>query len=413
MTTAFQPIANGIANTTPRTSPGKPAEQLRVLIVDDEESILWSLSQNLSFAQEGYTVGTAGTAEDALEMLKTTKVDVIISDLKLPGMNGLELMKAVRRISPSTRAILMTAYGNNAVLEKACDEGFIAYLEKPFSIDLLLNYINGSPQPSVKVCAELVEIDLFDILEFYSRKRLDLVLKLTAAQGEGLLALRQGTLVHAEFDKLEGAEALASIVYADHATVTSLPPELARTILESSIPTLNLTEEDIRAIKESPLPIETTRILRGQKRAAPQIDLGPVTNTDPAQVFRSTTSANRKSRQRKSSASDVNRMSMILQSEPPQADEPRIKLDDFSKEELALSPDPADPSTAEGALTPKDKQLAIRNLINAGVENFKLHNLDQARKCWLLALRLDPECPQARKNLQVLETTLLKTKTCQ
>ncbi len=70
-----------------------------------------------------------------------------------------------------------------------------------------------------------------------------------------------------------------------------------------------------------------------------------------------------------------------------------------------------DPESTTDNLSPKDRQLAVRNLITSGIENFKLHNLEQAKKCWLLALRLDPESPQAKKNLAILETTLLKTKT--
>jgi len=390
---------------------------LRILIVDDEESILWSLSQNLSFSSGGFSVGTAGSAEEALEIIRSTKVDVLISDLKLPNMNGLELMKAVRAISPQTRSILMTAYGNNSVVDRASQEGFIAYLEKPFSIDLLLNYINGPSKPTLKVSAELLDLELMDLLEFYTSRPGNAVIRISAEAGAGLLVIKEGNLVHAEFDTTEGVEALASIIYVGRAALATLPAETARTVLESTIPTLNLTRADIAAIRKSDAPIETTRILRGQAHTAPEPAVphhaatAPILHKNPSAVFRPVAEVAKTLHNRPRSSADSNRIAMILQAEQPTSDEPRISLDESAENDLALAPDPLDPESTTDNLSPKDRQLAVRNLITSGIENFKLHNLEQAKKCWLLALRLDPESPQAKKNLAILETTLLKTKT--
>lgn len=111
---------------------------LRILIVDDEESILWALSQNLALINENYVIGTATSAEEALAILNTSAVDVLITDLRLPKMDGLTLIDEARRISPETKVILMTAYGGDTIEREAQRRNVAAYIEKPFSIEVLI-----------------------------------------------------------------------------------------------------------------------------------------------------------------------------------------------------------------------------------------------------------------------------------
>ena len=129
-------------STTPRPTTGKHYQRdvspLRILIVDDEESILWALSQNLALIDDSYIIGTATSAEEALAILSTSEVNFLITDLRLPKMDGLTLIGEVQKISPDTRTVLMTAYGNEQIERQARLHSVTAYIEKPFSIDVLI-----------------------------------------------------------------------------------------------------------------------------------------------------------------------------------------------------------------------------------------------------------------------------------
>lgn len=78
-----------------------------ILVIDDEESNRLALER--IFEREGWTVRTAGDGRQGLEILREGDVGVIVSDVKMPGMGGLELLRAVRQIAPEVQVILVTA----------------------------------------------------------------------------------------------------------------------------------------------------------------------------------------------------------------------------------------------------------------------------------------------------------------
>jgi DNA-binding NtrC family response regulator len=108
----------------------------KVLIVDDEEGPRRAMQTLLSTNKE-LTIQTAESAFQALELLKASPFDLVITDIRMPGMDGLELLKEIKTLSPDTMVILMTGYGT---LENAIDAirgGAYDYLTKPFRLDEL------------------------------------------------------------------------------------------------------------------------------------------------------------------------------------------------------------------------------------------------------------------------------------
>ncbi|MEO8328255.1 MAG: response regulator, partial [Nitrospirota bacterium] len=80
-----------------------------ILVVDDEKNYLWMLEEILR--EEGYDVLTSDSAAKAILMLKEESIDVLLTDLRMTGMDGMALLSQARDVSPTTSAILMTAYG--------------------------------------------------------------------------------------------------------------------------------------------------------------------------------------------------------------------------------------------------------------------------------------------------------------
>ncbi len=110
-------------------------EEKRILIVDDEPAILTVLKRSLEKLGTGYSVATASDGRSALEHLKHHAVDLVVTDYKMPGMDGLTLMEAARSLQPEARTILMTAYGNDKVEAETRRLQAYRYLIKPLQID--------------------------------------------------------------------------------------------------------------------------------------------------------------------------------------------------------------------------------------------------------------------------------------
>jgi len=107
----------------------------RIMVVDDEKGICQNVEKIL--AKNNYEVICALSAAEALERLKTESFDLMISDIVMPGMNGLELLKQVKTGWPKTRALMMTAYASTDTALKAIRLGALDYVSKPFTPDEL------------------------------------------------------------------------------------------------------------------------------------------------------------------------------------------------------------------------------------------------------------------------------------
>ena len=106
----------------------------QILIVEDEPRIALALCRALEFPlHDDYKVEISPVAETALSKLKNEHFDLLVTDLRMPGMGGMELLRQIRTASPHTRAILITAFGSGEVQEVVERLG-ARYLPKPFSL---------------------------------------------------------------------------------------------------------------------------------------------------------------------------------------------------------------------------------------------------------------------------------------
>jgi DNA-binding NtrC family response regulator len=103
----------------------------RVLVVDDEQEVRFALESMLQW--RGDTAVVAGAAEEALKQLDG--VDAVVTDLSMPGMDGLELLRTIRERDPSLPVILVTAHGSERIAIKAIRSGAYEYVTKPFDLD--------------------------------------------------------------------------------------------------------------------------------------------------------------------------------------------------------------------------------------------------------------------------------------
>lgn len=109
---------------------------MKILLVDDDEWIRDSLS--LYFEAEGCHLQALETAEEGISALKDQTYDIIITDYKLPGLDGLEFLKRIQNTHPEAIKILITAYGNAETLAAAERIGVQDFIRKPFTSDTII-----------------------------------------------------------------------------------------------------------------------------------------------------------------------------------------------------------------------------------------------------------------------------------
>lgn len=105
----------------------------KVLIVDDQNGIRVLLME--VFTNEGYETFQAPNGKTALEIVREEDPDLVLLDMKIPGMDGLDILKHIKSINSSIKVIMMTAYGELDMIKEATELGAIMHFTKPFDID--------------------------------------------------------------------------------------------------------------------------------------------------------------------------------------------------------------------------------------------------------------------------------------
>lgn len=112
----------------------------KVLIVDDQNGIRILLVE--VFSSEGYETFQAANGKAALEIVKLHTPDLVLLDMKIPGMDGLEILKHIKQMNPDIKVIMMTAYGELDMIKEATDLGALMHFTKPFDIDEMRQAVN-------------------------------------------------------------------------------------------------------------------------------------------------------------------------------------------------------------------------------------------------------------------------------
>lgn len=117
------------------------APQIRLLVVDDDRLVLANLANGLEGA--GYVVSRAATGEEAIRICAETPLDLVIMDVCLPGLSGIETARKIREVS-KTPVLFLSAYDTEAMVQEAVADGCLGYLVKPVRLNQLLTSIKAA-----------------------------------------------------------------------------------------------------------------------------------------------------------------------------------------------------------------------------------------------------------------------------
>lgn len=233
-----------------------PEGPKKVLIVDDEEILTWIMSKTLSKDKKRYEVLVANDGNKALEIMQTVPVDLVITDIRMPGMSGLDLLEEIREKYPETKVIIMTAYGNPEVQKEANERGCLHYLEKPFKIEDLRNLILDAIKVNKKgFVGRVADLQLTDIIQLNCLGKMKTALSVSKDDLEGVIYFQDGEIIHAECGGHTGENAVFEILGwegGDFTTLSGAEP------LEKTIdrPWQELLIEAMRRKDEGKGPVE-------------------------------------------------------------------------------------------------------------------------------------------------------------
>ena len=184
----------------------------KVLIVDDEETLTWSMARSLSKDKDKYEVIIANNGKEALNLLKKNVIDLVISDIKMPDINGLDLLVKIKKEYPQTRVIIMTAYGSSDVQKEANRRGSLYYVEKPFEISDIRKIIIDLIGKKKGFRGKVFGLQLTDVIQMNCLSRLTTALIIMRDGEKGVIYLNEGEIIHAECGQQKGTDAFYKIL---------------------------------------------------------------------------------------------------------------------------------------------------------------------------------------------------------
>ena len=241
-----------------------------VLIVDDEKQFLESLRIGLEDYSHVFRVLTALDGEEAVQILRSKRIDLVVTDLRMPTMDGFELIAYMSTHFPDIPAIVLSAYASGDSMQSLMEMGLPRWLEKPIDLDLfgrcILSYFEGDFQEgvitgfSVSSFMQLMEMEaktcLFEVETDYGKR--------------GCFFFDKGVICDAWCDELSGDDAAVEMISWDkvHIVFKEIPAQKLSCRIEKPIMTLimegMLKKDERDGAKGSPV----RTYLRGEQRRA-------------------------------------------------------------------------------------------------------------------------------------------------
>jgi len=182
-----------------------------ILVVDDERPFLLSLKDGLLSFSDRFHVVLASDGRQALRILADQQIDLLVTDLKLPVMDGFQLLAHVSRTNPHLPVIVMTAFGTPEIEERLAHMNALHYLEKPLDFDQLAQTINDALATEAR--SYIRGITLATFLQLVHMEQKSCTLKIRSRGHTGYLFIQQGELIDAQTER-ESAEAAALEIVA-------------------------------------------------------------------------------------------------------------------------------------------------------------------------------------------------------
>ncbi|MDJ0621811.1 MAG: response regulator [Desulfocapsaceae bacterium] len=221
----------------------------QVLIVDDESRLLESIEAGLEDYQDQFMVMTAPNGKVAQDILESSEIDLVVTDLRMPVMDGFELLAYISHAHPFMPAIVMTAYATAETEEKVNNSGIYKLLEKPIEFDRLAETILESLEQESRE-GSVAGFSLANFLQLLAMEQKTCLLNIKSEEMDGYIYLHGGEIYTAILGNLKGEEALFTLLASDNARIIfkKLPKKRITRMINK--PLMSLLMEGMQYIDE-------------------------------------------------------------------------------------------------------------------------------------------------------------------
>jgi len=202
-----------------------------LLIVEDDTHFRGALARELE--SHGFTVHTAASAELAAEILLREPIDVLLTDLRLGGLDGIDLMRRLPSLSKRTRTVLMSAYASARDHQIATELGAVTVLVKPFTASELLATIQKAIDCETGFQGSIHGLSLIDMAQMFHLAQRSISLHVgPPGESPSMILFSRGEIVHAQHGPLQGTAALRAVLATPSGTIrtAALPEDAPQTI---------------------------------------------------------------------------------------------------------------------------------------------------------------------------------------
>lgn len=197
-----------------------------ILIVDDEKNLLASLRDGFSDRADEFTIYTAENGAKATVILKSLPIDLVITDLRMPVMDGFELLAYMSKYHPDIATIVMTAHLNTPAIEDKLKHFSVSHcIQKPFELDDLASAIMSELRPAAS--GHTQGLALPDFLQLIASEERTCALSVEFGEERGAFFFNQGELIDAETGSLQGNDALYHMASWSQVKI-DIAPDVAR-----------------------------------------------------------------------------------------------------------------------------------------------------------------------------------------
>lgn len=183
-----------------------------VLIVDDEEQLLLTIQAGFETYKNQFEIVTARNGREAVELLSITRINLVVTDLKMPEMDGFELLAFLKNNFPEIPVIVMTAFATPQIESRLITTGMIHMLEKPVDFEELTQLVTGLLGNDL-AGGTLMGISLISFLQLIEMEQNTCLMEVQSSDGRrGQLYFNKGTLYDAVFGDLTGEEAVYQLL---------------------------------------------------------------------------------------------------------------------------------------------------------------------------------------------------------
>jgi CheY-like chemotaxis protein len=239
----------------------------KVLIVDDDQEMLLSLKEGLEKYNETFSVLMAGDGLIAMEKLKKLPISLVVTDLKMPRMDGFTLLARIMEQYPDIPVIIMTGYSTPEMQKLAQDGGAVGYIEKPFMIeDLARKIMTAMRKESEGGTLHGISSGMFLQLIEMEQKTCTIRLVDKTSGKQGVLFFRDGELLDARINGLQGVKAAYEIFSWDEVTLSiqNVCPQKEKKIKSD----LQVVLLEAMRLKDEASQAEEPKVLTEDKKSA-------------------------------------------------------------------------------------------------------------------------------------------------